>query len=69
MFRSTRIRRKIPYHQMSGYHILRNFNTSLVLQFEYVYSVGTLRPGQARHTHLCSYRANLKNVCECIILS
>ena len=25
---------------------------------------GAGRPVQSRHTHLCSYRRNLKNVCE-----
>jgi hypothetical protein len=28
----------------------------------YVVTVETLQPGQARHTHLCSYRLDLKNV-------
>ena len=31
--------------------------------FMYLVTVETLRPGQARHTHLRSYRGNLNNVC------
>ena len=33
----------------------------------YVDTLETLRHGQARHTHLRSYRGNLKNVCVCIL--
>jgi hypothetical protein len=31
----------------------------------YAVTVETSRPGQARHTRLCSYREDLKNVCVC----
>jgi hypothetical protein len=34
----------------------------------FVVTVETPRRRQAMHTHLCSYRGNLKNVCVCVCM-